>query len=68
MGTCGAPFIPQELLNQLVIGGRMVIPVGEGDEQEMIVIDKIGENEYKQKKLGVFRFVPMLSEKERKVT
>ncbi|MFT6844164.1 MAG: protein-L-isoaspartate(D-aspartate) O-methyltransferase [Flavobacteriales bacterium] len=65
--TCGAPFIPQELLKQLIIGGLMVIPVGEGEEQEMIMIKKISDTEYDRTELGVFKFVPMLSDKERKL-
>lgn len=65
--TCGAPFIPEELLNQLAEGGSMVIPVGEGAEQEMVMIKKKKNNEFEQTKLGVFKFVPMLSDKERKL-
>jgi protein-L-isoaspartate(D-aspartate) O-methyltransferase len=65
--TCGAPFVPNDLLDQLVVGGIMVIPVGEGAEQEMIMIKKKDNNEYEQSKLGVFKFVPMLSDKERKL-
>ena len=63
--TAGAPFIPQPLKDQLAIGGRMVIPVGEGDEQVMLLIEKIAKNEFRQTDLGNFRFVPMLSEKNR---
>jgi protein-L-isoaspartate(D-aspartate) O-methyltransferase len=33
--TCGAPFVPEELLSQLTDGGIMVIPVGEGKTQRM---------------------------------
>ncbi|NBU91001.1 MAG: protein-L-isoaspartate O-methyltransferase, partial [Flavobacteriia bacterium] len=39
--TCGAPEIPQLLISQLKIGGLMVIPVGEGDEQKMLRITKL---------------------------
>ncbi|MFM8243008.1 MAG: protein-L-isoaspartate(D-aspartate) O-methyltransferase, partial [Crocinitomicaceae bacterium] len=38
--TCGAPDVPRELMKQLKIGGYMVIPVGEGDEQKMLKIIK----------------------------
>ena len=58
--TCGAPFIPQDLLNQLRVGGVMVIPVGDGVIQEMKRIFKISENEYKTEDYGNFSFVPML--------
>ena len=58
--TCGAPFIPQKLMEQLKEGGIMVIPVGEGDVQEMHRITKISANEYKEEVFGNFSFVPML--------
>ena len=43
--TAGAPIIPKPLLQQLAVGGRLVIPVGEG-KQVMTVIDKIYELEF----------------------
>jgi len=61
--TCGAPFIPVELVQQLKVGGIMVIPVGEGAKQEMQKITKISESETKMEELGVFSFVPMLEKK-----
>lgn len=64
--TCGAPYIPQKLKDQLIVGGKMIIPVGEGEEQEMIVVNKLSNNEYEEKRMGVFKFVPMLTDKERK--
>ena len=36
--TCGAPYVPKELKYQLKMGGRLVIPVGEGDVQQMMLI------------------------------
>jgi protein-L-isoaspartate(D-aspartate) O-methyltransferase len=62
--TCGAPFIPEMLLDQLKPGGIMMIPVGEGDVQEMTKISKSIDGQLDTKKLGQFRFVPMLGEKE----
>ena len=38
--TCGAPDIPEELLEQLKVGGRMVAPIGRGDIQQMQLIQK----------------------------
>lgn len=58
--TCGAPFVPQKLVEQLKPGGMMVIPVGEGDVQEMHRITKISDHEYKEEVFGNFSFVPML--------
>ena len=60
--TAGAPFIPEPLLQQLVVGGRLVIPVGEG-KQIMTVIDKVSELEFNKIELGEFAFVPMLQKK-----
>jgi len=58
--TCGAPFIPEKLVEQLKIGGRLVIPVGEGVKQEMILITKKEDGDTDIHKKGVFSFVPML--------
>lgn len=58
--TAGATAIPEELLDQLVIGGKMVVPVGPGDQQTMLLIQKTGQDEYSTEKHGTFVFVPML--------
>jgi protein-L-isoaspartate(D-aspartate) O-methyltransferase len=60
--TAGAPTIPDALLAQLTIGGRLVIPVGE-QSQTMIRIIRTGENDYKREQHGSFRFVPLLKDK-----
>lgn len=57
--TCGAPEIPEKLLEQLAAGGRMVVPVGE-KLQEMMVVEKTGNKNYTATGAGYFRFVPML--------
>jgi protein-L-isoaspartate(D-aspartate) O-methyltransferase len=62
--TCGAPFIPQDLLNQLKTGGMLVIPVGAGEVQVMTSVFKTSADTYETQELKEFRFVPMLSEKE----
>ncbi len=58
--TCGAPFIPTELLKQLKVGGILVIPIGEGEKQIMTKIVKHGEEDYSKEEFGDFSFVPML--------
>ena len=63
--TAGAPYVPEPLKQQLRPGGRLVIPVGEGDTQEMLLIEKKSDTEYIQTTHGMFRFVPMLTEKNR---
>lgn len=61
--TCGAPFIPPALLEQLKVGGRAVIPVGEGGLQVMKLVERIGPTEYRESDHGEFRFVPMLEQR-----
>ena len=62
--TCGAPFIPNDLLLQLKPGGIMVAPIGRGDIQEMNLIKKISDTEIKTTIHGNFSFVPMLNDKK----
>jgi protein-L-isoaspartate(D-aspartate) O-methyltransferase len=61
--TCGAPFIPKDLIIQLKVGGRMVAPIGDGDNQVMHLIEKISETETRVTTHGKFSFVPMLNDK-----
>ncbi len=65
--TCGAPEVPEALMAQLKVGGIMVIPMGE-EEQEMLRITKLGESreEWKVEKFGTYSFVPMLNGKAMK--
>ncbi len=59
--TAGAPYVPNPLLSQLKIGGKLVIPVGD-EVQKMTVFTRKGENEFDKKEYGDFRFVPMLKD------
>ncbi len=59
--TAGAPFVPKALLSQLKIGGRLVIPVGEGSQVMTLYIRK-GEKNFEKHEFGDFRFVPMLKD------
>jgi protein-L-isoaspartate(D-aspartate) O-methyltransferase len=61
--TCGAPFIPEDLVAQLKVGGRMVAPIGDGIIQVMHLIEKISETETRVTTHGEFLFVPMLNDK-----
>ena len=63
--TAGAPYVPEDLLKQLAVGGIMVIPVNNEDHQIMKKIVKIDEDNFKTTDLGAFRFVPLLKEKGR---
>lgn len=58
--TAGAPFIPDDLKQQLKIGARMVIPVDRGVHQIMIVLERLSENEFDEQYFGNFSFVPLL--------
>ena len=60
--TAGAPEVPKPLLEQLAIGGRLVIPVGKHD-QTMMRITRLSEKEFKRESFGIFRFVPLLADK-----
>lgn len=61
--TAAAPYIPEELLAQLAIGGILVIPLGEGEEQVMNVIVKKSATQFDKQAFGKFKFVPMLQNK-----
>jgi len=58
--TAGASLVPAALKEQLKIGGRLVIPVGKENRQEMLVVVRISDDEYKTEKHGGFVFVPLL--------
>ena len=60
--TCGAPYIPMDLVDQLKVGGRMIIPVGE-NSQTMTVITKLDDQRLVKEEFGVYKFVPMLTNK-----
>lgn len=58
--TAGAKNVPQALLDQLALGGRLVIPVGEGDDQQLLLIVR-EEDGFVRRVLEGVRFVPLLS-------
>ena len=59
--TAAAPEIPQTLIDQLKIGGMMVIPLSENDDhQTMLRLTKQEDGSMKREEYGDFRFVPML--------
>lgn len=58
--TAGAPSVPETLKKQLKVGGRMVIPVGKENRQEMMVVIRLSEEEFELEKHGGFVFVPLL--------
>jgi protein-L-isoaspartate(D-aspartate) O-methyltransferase len=60
--TAGAERIPKPLLAQLKPGGRMVIPLGPSDEQQLVLVTKSKEGRIKQEVLLPVRFVPFTRE------
>jgi protein-L-isoaspartate(D-aspartate) O-methyltransferase len=59
MVTAGSPDIPQPLIDQLAIGGRLVIPVGDAFIQDLFRLIKTGEG-VKKENLGGCRFVKLI--------
>jgi protein-L-isoaspartate(D-aspartate) O-methyltransferase len=57
--TAAASHIPQDLLDQLAIKGRLIIPVGT-DEQILYLVERLSPTEYRQTKLEPVKFVPLL--------
>ncbi|MDC1216785.1 MAG: protein-L-isoaspartate(D-aspartate) O-methyltransferase [Flavobacteriales bacterium] len=60
--TAGAPVVPKPLLNQLAIGGKLVIPIGE-KEQIMTRFIRTSKTSFDKEEFGRFRFVPLLENK-----
>jgi len=58
--TAAAPEIPQLLINQLKVGGILVVPVGNKDSQIMYKIIKTSEKDYTKEEFDYFRFVPLI--------
>lgn len=61
--TAGGPVIPSALIDQLKVGGKLVMPVGDSNAQKMILVEKISGEEIKQSEHGSFIFVPLLKGK-----
>jgi protein-L-isoaspartate(D-aspartate) O-methyltransferase len=61
--TAAAPFIPQKLIAQLKTGGKMVVPVGEGNVQRMLRLTKKADGTTMEEAFDNFSFVPMLEGK-----
>jgi protein-L-isoaspartate(D-aspartate) O-methyltransferase len=57
--TAGSPAVPTPLSEQLSNGGRLLIPIGERDEQILTLFTKRGE-ELDRRDIGAARFVPLI--------
>lgn len=60
--TAASPNIPKPLLEQLTIGGRLVIPIGEESVQDLIVYTKEDKNNFTEENYGGCRFVKLVGE------
>ncbi len=60
--TAGAPTVPNALIDQLKVGGCLVIPVGNQKTQQMMRITKTGESKIKSEVFKDFKFVPLLGD------
>lgn len=59
--AAAAESVPKDLLKQLKINGRLVMPIGKQNEsQDIIAIDKIGKNNFKEIRYPGFIFVPLV--------
>lgn len=61
--TAGGPEPPRSLIEQLAIGGRLVIPTGPTlNQQKLLRLTRVGEDEIETEELGAVRFVPLIGE------
>jgi len=58
--TAGSPSVPVSLKKQLVVGGRLVIPVGNKQSQILKIIRKTGEDDFDVRDIPEFAFVPLI--------
>ena len=59
--AAGAPKLPRELMEQMASGGRLVLPVGSRESQELMKVSR-SEDTYSVQTLGSCRFVPLVDE------
>jgi protein-L-isoaspartate O-methyltransferase len=58
--AAGGPGVPPPLREQLAIGGRLVMPVGDGGEQQLVRLIRKDEEEFDLTVLEAVRFVPLI--------
>lgn len=61
--TAAAPYVPPKLIEQLKVGGYMVLPINEGDIQRMKRLTKKNDGTFIEELFEQFSFVPMLTGK-----
>ena len=60
--SAGGPHVPEALKQQLAIGGRLIVPVGEFGFQTLIRVRRIGEDRFEKEDFGAVAFVPLIGE------
>jgi protein-L-isoaspartate(D-aspartate) O-methyltransferase len=60
--AAGAPTPPRALLEQLIIGGRLIVPTGPADAQQLMRITRVDAERFEAMNLGAVRFVPLIGE------
>jgi protein-L-isoaspartate(D-aspartate) O-methyltransferase len=58
--TAGSPSIPNKLKEQLAIGGKMIVPVGDRSSQKLYLLKKISQHEFESEIIPEFAFVPLI--------
>jgi protein-L-isoaspartate(D-aspartate) O-methyltransferase len=58
--AAGGPRVPESLKRQLTVGGRLVIPVGEGLPQNLLIVTRVAEDRFEEEDLGMVNFVPLV--------
>lgn len=61
--TAGAPIVPEDLIEQLAVGGKLIVPVGDQKVQTMTQITRVSKEEFEEKQLRQFKFVPLIGKK-----
>jgi len=61
--AAAAPRVPEKLLHQLEIGGTLIMPFGEKEKQELVIVYRDGDN-FDYKRLGAVSFVPLVKGKK----
>lgn len=61
--AAAAPRVPEKLLHQLEIGGTLIMPFGEKEKQELVIVYRDGNN-FDYKRLGAVSFVPLVKGKK----
>jgi protein-L-isoaspartate(D-aspartate) O-methyltransferase len=60
--TAAGPELPRGLLEQLAVGGRLVIPLGDARMQQLVRITRLQQAAFRREDLGAVQFVPLIGE------